>query len=223
MTLRQPARSLLEFLGSQRGRHVDAKIVHVTGYSAYGYLCGKDTGRPGRPRPPMNLTTIGHRSGRLHTVALAYFPIDHGWAVVGWAGGSEREPHWVRNARANPAAWVRLHRRTTPVVATVRNMAPIMTILMPVALLSTLPVLVLSYANRRPTFYLTLSALVLFVITLLLTMLVEVPIVQQMDRWTVSTLPPDWRRVRDRWGAFHILRAVPSILGIVLLLVGAIF
>jgi hypothetical protein len=104
-----------------------------------------------------------------------------------------------------------------------RNMAPIMTILMPVALLSTLPVLVLSYANRRPTFYLTLSALVLFVITLLVTMLVEVPIVQQMDRWTVSTLPPDWRRVRDRWGAFHILRVVPSILGIVLLLVGAIF
>jgi deazaflavin-dependent oxidoreductase (nitroreductase family) len=119
MTLLQPARSLLEFLGSQRGRHVDAKIVHVTGYSAYGYLYGKDMGRPGRPRPPMNLTTIGHRSGRLHTVALAYFPIDHGWAVVGSAGGSEREPHWVRNARANPAAWVRLHRRTTPVVATV--------------------------------------------------------------------------------------------------------
>ena len=48
----------------------------------------------------MNLTTIGHRSGRLHTVALAYFPIDHGWAVVGSAGGSEHEPHWVRNARA---------------------------------------------------------------------------------------------------------------------------
>ncbi len=98
---------------------MDAKIVHVTGYSAYGYLYGKDMGRPGRPRPPLNLTTIGHRSGRLHTVALAYFPIDHGWAVVGSAGGSEREPHWVRNARANPAAWVRLHRRTTPVVATV--------------------------------------------------------------------------------------------------------
>jgi uncharacterized membrane protein len=104
-----------------------------------------------------------------------------------------------------------------------RNMAPIMTILMPVALVSTLPVLALSYAHRRPTFYLTLSALALFVITLLVTMLVEVPLVQQMDRWTVSTLPQGWRRVRDRWGAFHILRVVPSIAGIVLLLVGAIF
>ena len=29
------------------------------------------------------------------------------------------EPHWVRNVRANKAAWVRLDRRTTPVDATV--------------------------------------------------------------------------------------------------------
>ena len=119
MTLRQPARGVMEFLGSPRGRHVDAKIVHVTGYSAYGYLYGKNMGRQGRSRPPMNLTTIGHRSGRLHTVALAYYPVDQGWAVVGSAGGSEREPDWVRNVRRNPAAWVRLQRHTTPVGASV--------------------------------------------------------------------------------------------------------
>ena len=119
MTLRQPARSVLGLLGTTRGRRFDAKLVHLTGYSAYGYLYGKDMGRKGRPKPPMNLTTIGHRSGRLHTVALAYFPVDDGWAVVGSAGGSEREPDWVRNARGNPAAWVRLRRRTVPVEATV--------------------------------------------------------------------------------------------------------
>jgi deazaflavin-dependent oxidoreductase (nitroreductase family) len=119
MTLRQPERSLLGFLGTRPGHRLDTKLVHYTGYSAYGYLYGKDIGRQGRPKPPMNLTTIGHRSGRLHTVALAYFPIDDGWAVVGSAGGSEHEPHWVRNARANPAAWVRLRRRSVPVEATV--------------------------------------------------------------------------------------------------------
>jgi F420H(2)-dependent quinone reductase len=120
MTLRQPERSVLAFLGTKRGRHLDAKLVHLTGHSAYAYLYGKDMGRQGRRyRPPMNLTTIGHRSGTLHTVALAYYPIDDGWAVVGSAGGSEVEPDWVCNARANPAAWVRLHRRTVPVEATV--------------------------------------------------------------------------------------------------------
>jgi deazaflavin-dependent oxidoreductase (nitroreductase family) len=39
--------------------------------------------------------------------------------VVGSAGGSNAEPHWVRNLRDNSAAWVHLHRRTTPVLADV--------------------------------------------------------------------------------------------------------
>ena len=65
------------------------------------------------------LTTIGRRSGRLRTVALAYHDVDDAWAVVGSAGGSETEPQWVRNVRANPAAWVHLHRRATPVLAEV--------------------------------------------------------------------------------------------------------
>jgi deazaflavin-dependent oxidoreductase (nitroreductase family) len=120
MALRQPERALLSWLGTTRGNHIDARILQVTGHSPYGYLYGKDLGGNRRTyKPPMNLTTIGRRSGKLHTVALAYFPIDGGWAVVGSAHGSTREPHWVANARANPAAWVRLHRRTVPVAATV--------------------------------------------------------------------------------------------------------
>ncbi len=120
MALRQPQRQLLEWLGTTRGRRLDSRILHVTGHSPYSYLFGKDMGASRKGyRPPMNLTTIGRRSGKRHTVALAYFPIDDGWAVVGSAGGSPTEPHWLRNARANPDAWVRLHRKTTPVTATV--------------------------------------------------------------------------------------------------------
>ena len=40
-------------------------------------------------------------------------------APLGSAGGSEVEPHWVRNLRDNPAAWVHLHRRTTPALGEV--------------------------------------------------------------------------------------------------------
>ena len=118
MTLRQPQRALLSFLGTTRGWQLDARILHLTGHSPYAYLYGKDMGSR-TYRPPMGLTTIGHRTGRLHTVALAYFPVDDGWAVVGSAHGSATEPHWVRNVRSNPAAWVRLERRTIPVTATV--------------------------------------------------------------------------------------------------------
>jgi len=104
-----------------------------------------------------------------------------------------------------------------------RNMAAVMTILMPVALLSIVPVLFFSYNGRPETFYLTLIGFALFIVALLVTVLVEVPIVKQIETWTVSTLPGDWQQLRDRWGAFHVIRIVASLAGLVLLLVGAIY
>ena len=104
-----------------------------------------------------------------------------------------------------------------------RNMEPLMTALLPIALLSTLPVLVLEYGSRPAPFYLTLTGSVLFVATLVVTALVEVPIVKQIVTWTPSMLPGNWRQLRDRWSAFHYARIVPSVVGLVLILVAAIF
>jgi uncharacterized membrane protein len=104
-----------------------------------------------------------------------------------------------------------------------RNMGPLMTVLMPVALASTVPVLVLSYGNRPETFGLTVAALALFVLTLMVTVAVEVPIVQRMATWTPATMPDDWQQQRDRWGSFHLLRVLPAAAGLVLLVVGALF
>ena len=104
-----------------------------------------------------------------------------------------------------------------------RNMEPVMTVLMPVALVSTLPVMVLSFGKQRYTFYLTLAGLAMFLVTLMVTLVVEVPIVKQMDTWTGSTLPDDWQELRDRWGAFHLLRILPAVAGLILLLVSVIF
>lgn len=104
-----------------------------------------------------------------------------------------------------------------------RNMAPLMTVLMPVALASTIPVLVLSYRKVPMAFYLTLATLILFVVTLIVTVLIEVPIVKQIETWTVSTLPDNWRELRDRWETFHLARIIPSLIGLLLLLIAAIF
>jgi hypothetical protein len=104
-----------------------------------------------------------------------------------------------------------------------RNMASVMTILMPVALLSTAPVLFFSYKEQPRTFYLTLLGVALFIVALLVTVLIEVPIVKQIVTWTVATLPANWQQLRDRWGTFHIIRVVAGIGGLVLLLAGAIF
>ena len=121
------------------------------------------------------------------------------------------------NATFEPDVFLAIVRRMS------QNLGPLMTILMPVALLSMLPVLFLSYNGRLATFFLTLAGLALFITALAVTMLVEVPIVKQMEIWTVPTLPGNWRQRRDRWGAFHVIRVAASLVGLVFLLAGAIF
>jgi hypothetical protein len=103
------------------------------------------------------------------------------------------------------------------------NMARIMTALLPLALLSMIPVLLFSWRVQPNMFAATLAAFALLVTALLVTMLIEVPIVQQIVTWTVPTLPDNWPEIRDRWGAFHILRVVASLAGFVFLVVGAIY
>jgi deazaflavin-dependent oxidoreductase (nitroreductase family) len=123
VTVPRALRPVYEFLGTPRGNRLDAKVLRYSGHSPYSYLYGLEMS-PGRRRatpyrPPLALTTIGRRTGRLHTVGLAYFDFDGEWVLVGSGGGSKAEPNWVRNVRENRAAWVHLHRRTTPVLAEV--------------------------------------------------------------------------------------------------------
>jgi intracellular septation protein A len=62
-----------------------------------------------------------------------------------------------------------------------------------------------------------------FIVALLVTVLVKVPIVKQILTWTARTLPGNWQQLRDRWGAFHIVRVIAGIGGLVLVAGGAIF
>lgn len=103
------------------------------------------------------------------------------------------------------------------------NLAPLMTVLMPVALASTVPTLVLSYGGRPATFAWTVAGLGLFVIALVVTLGVEVPIAKKIKSWSTSTPPADWRRLRDRWASVHVVRVVSGIAGLAALVAGAIY
>src|SRR5579863_2127495 len=105
----------------------------------------------------------------------------------------------------------------------IRNLAPIMPFLMPAAMLSLVPVLVLSYGERSQTFCLNLAALALFIVALLITLIVEVPIDNQIMKWTAATLPPNWQQLRNRWETFHVIRTFASIAGLALVLIAALF
>ena len=104
-----------------------------------------------------------------------------------------------------------------------QNMAPLMTFLTPVGLLSTLPTLYLSFGNQPTTFYLTLVGFVCFVFALIVTVRIEVPIVMQIVTWSVSAMPQNWQQLRDQWVNFHILRVVAGVIGLGFLVAGTIF
>src|SRR5690606_13713446 len=96
-----------------------------------------------------------------------------------------------------------------------RNLGLPMSILMPVALLSTLPVLYWLYQQKSMlAFSLTLIGFALFVIALVTTLLVNVPIDNLIRQWTVQSLPSDWESIRDRWDFFHVLRTLLSAAGL---------
>jgi uncharacterized membrane protein len=104
-----------------------------------------------------------------------------------------------------------------------RNMAPVMTVLMPAALLAMIPVLLGSYGTRPRIFSFYAAAFVLFLIAVGVTVSVELPIVKEIVTWTVATLPADWQQRRDRWVRVHVIRVVAGLASLVLLVIAAIF
>lgn len=104
-----------------------------------------------------------------------------------------------------------------------RNMAPVMTVLMPATLLSMIPVMFLSYHERPLAFYLSATGFSLFLVAVFVTVVVEVPIVQQIVTWTPATIPANWEYLRDRWMRFHILRVVAGVVSLIFIVVSAIF
>jgi uncharacterized membrane protein len=106
--------------------------------------------------------------------------------------------------------------------AMIGNLGLIMAILMPAAILATLPVLFLLYRRRSGALYPTLVGFALFIIALMVTLIVEVPIDNQIEAWTVASLPANWQQLRDRWELFHVIRTWVSVIGLALLILGAL-
>jgi len=92
------------------------------------------------------------------------------------------------------------------------NLALPMRILMPVCLVLMLMVTKLYPDKTSGGFYATLAAFCLMGLALLITLAVEVPIVNRIIQWTESTVPTDWEAVRHRWVRFHVLRTAAALL-----------
>lgn len=116
---------------------------------------------------------------------------------------------------------------TPPVFLTIvhrldKNLGRWMTVLFPITLASIVAVAVFSFGSGA-AFWLVVASLAMFVVALVVTISIEVPIVAQIRGWTVNTLPSNWQALRDRWVSFHLLRVIPGILGVALLTAGALW
>jgi uncharacterized membrane protein len=103
-----------------------------------------------------------------------------------------------------------------------KNLGGIMGVLFPVTMVSLIAVSVLSFGHPV-AFWLSVAAFVLFLVALVVTAVIEVPIVKQIRAWTTRTMPPNWEALRDRWVSFHLLRVIPGMVGLVLLVAGALW
>src|SRR5207302_4986889 len=60
-------------------------------------------------------------------------------------------------------------------------------------------------------FYLSSLACLAVIIALLITLIVEVPIDNEIRTWTATTIPSDWTMIRARWECFHAARTFVSL------------
>jgi uncharacterized membrane protein len=117
--------------------------------------------------------------------------------------------------------WLSLGRTMTAYDATtfltdgkhmIANLATVMAALMIIALvLGAIVVTVLLRRGSAVAGWLALAGLVLMIGVLVVTLAVEVPIDNQINNWTVDTLPADWTAIRSRWASFHTLRTFLSL------------
>jgi uncharacterized membrane protein len=99
---------------------------------------------------------------------------------------------------------------------------PIMSVLMPVAVVATLVAAALVHKRQATAGYLLLAGFACLLGATAITLLVNVPIDEVMAGWTAATLPPDWAQIRDRWEWFHTLRTFVTLGGVAATLAGGL-
>jgi uncharacterized membrane protein len=93
-----------------------------------------------------------------------------------------------------------------------KNLAVPMRIIIPCCILF-MSLAVYTYPQKDFVgFYLIILALMLTIISLIITIVVEVPIVKQIEQWTPTTVPLNWRSIQDRWLTFHVIRTFASLI-----------
>ena len=104
----------------------------------------------------------------------------------------------------------------------IKNVALPMSIIMPASIIGLLFLCIMSWKTKSLYFYCIFVTLLLFIISLIITVAVEVPMDNQIKTWTTATIPFNWQYIRNRWEHYHTIRTFLSLSGIVFFLVAII-
>lgn len=98
-----------------------------------------------------------------------------------------------------------------------------MRILIPLTILFMIAGTVLYPFKNSSGLYLNIASLMLVILALLITVLVEVPIDNQIKKWKITALPENWQNLRTKWQFYHTLRTFACMGSFLLLLAGTLF
>ncbi|HWD61667.1 MAG TPA: DUF1772 domain-containing protein [Humibacter sp.] len=86
------------------------------------------------------------------------------------------------------------------------------TVLLFPAIISTAILVIVTVRHRDGSFWVTTVALGLLLVSLIVTLVVNVPINLAEGGWSVSSPPADWATSRDRWQIGHAVRTLAALL-----------
>ncbi len=93
----------------------------------------------------------------------------------------------------------------------IANVAVPMSIIMPLCILFMFLSMLFYSEKKSSGFYLNVIALALIIITLLVTLLILVPIDNQIKQWAATVIPANWEYLRTRWDFYHTVRTFTSL------------
>jgi len=103
-----------------------------------------------------------------------------------------------------------------------RSITPALTVVMPMAILSMIPLLIETSGTNSVAFGFNIAAFVLTALSLTVTVLFELPSVNEITAWNSSSVPENWRQRRDRWILVHKIRVFTGFGGLLSLVIAAL-
>jgi hypothetical protein len=114
-----------------------------------------------------------------------------------------------------------VHIRAAQALAKVLGM--VMSFWYPLTLLLALAVTFVAHTARSTPWWLALAATVLFALISVYSVLLPVPINNQVARWQTDSVPANWRDLRRRWDLLHAIRVVFLVVALILLVASCVY